>query len=289
MVLGQQPGICTVGEVTKLSMYIEKERKCTCGKLLSDCSFWSAIEAKLKIQSGSQGITLADFPRTPYRGNQDWDRKFPDIHDLYLLVSQRWMRGISNALGGEVAAFSQHANDTVKLFDLIREHTGCNLIVDSSKEPAVMKHRYLAHDDDQFKIVHVIRDGRGVVNSLMYHENMDIATATRYWHRRQTNLNMVLASIPQRDRYALHYEDLCRDPVEHLAKLGRFLGIDLSNPILSLDKQKFHNIGGSPSRFDISRSEISLDEKWRKDFSAEDLKMFDSIGGELNQQSGYSR
>lgn len=289
MILGQQPNICTVGEVTKLSMYIEKNRRCTCGELLSECPFWSAIEAKLKEFTGDSDITLADFPRTPYRENQNWDRKFPDIHDFYLLTSQRWMRGIGNAIGGEVAAFTQHAEDTQKLFSIIREHTKSNLIVDSSKEPAVMKHRYLAHNADQFKIIHVVRDGRGIVNSLMHHEKMDLTTATRYWLRRQTNLNMVLASIPQKERYTLRYEDLCKGPKGELEKVGNFVGIDLSDPILTMNKSEFHNIGGSPSRFDQDKSEIALDEKWRNTFSKEDLNAFETIGGDLNKQFGYSK
>ena len=47
VMLGQQPGLWTVGEIHLLERWLIEGRTCGCGALVSDCAFWTAVRNRL--------------------------------------------------------------------------------------------------------------------------------------------------------------------------------------------------------------------------------------------------
>jgi hypothetical protein len=111
--------------------------------------------------------------------------------------------------------------------------------------------------------------------------------AAKVWARSRWNSDMMMASIPKRQRLLLRYEDLCRDPGGTMARVGQFLGVQMPSGEFKLSKQDFHGVGGNPMRFRYDEVDIHLDEKWRTELSAADLRTFERIAGKQNRRLGY--
>ena len=73
-----------------------------------------------------------------------------------------------------------------------------------------------------------------------------------------------------------------------LKKIYDFIGVDETSDDFKLKKENGHNIGGSPHRFDKEQDKISLDTRWKINFSNDELRRCNMICGILNTILGYS-
>ena len=96
-----------------------------------------------------------------------------------------------------------------------------------------------------------------------------------------------MRTIPARQILRVHYETLCREPHATIESVCGFLGIPFDAEMLTLRKHDAHNIGGNPMRFRKTEARITLDERWRRQLSAEDLATFERMAGYWNRQLGY--
>ena len=122
---------------------------------------------------------------------------------------------------------------------------------------------------------------------MMRREKKAMDFAARLYVRRMWNTEMMMRSIPPRQRLQVKYEEMCLDPAGTLNRISEFLGIETRLNEFTLKKTEFHGVGGNPMRFRYDESTVSLDEKWRRDLSAEELKLFEEIAGDLNRKLGY--
>src|SRR5258706_9375366 len=68
--------------------------------------------------------------------------------------------------------------------------------LDSSKDP-VRLHYLLRSDRWEVKVIHLIRDGRGVSNSYRKHEDADMTSAAWEWRRTHEKGARVPARLPR--------------------------------------------------------------------------------------------
>jgi hypothetical protein len=144
---------------------------------------------------------------------------------------------------------------------------------------------------DESKIIHIVRDGRDVARSWtgVYYGPNNIAESARIWRGHVKEYSSWGAK--NSDRYhQVRYEDILDDPSRELNKIENFLGIsslpnkiDLFNsPLVKASaSQGTHKLVGMPVQKNNK-------EKWKEQFSAREISLFDILAGDALKQFGYS-
>jgi hypothetical protein len=149
------------------------------------------------------------------------------------------------------------------------------VVVDSSKHPstAFVLRRV---GGVRLRLVHLVRDGRGVVYSLSKQvRRPEVVDREAYMHRRPTwraatewvalNALFHLLRLTRTSTVRVRYEDLVRRPVDAIARLGgprpeaELTFVDATGVTLGVD----HTVAGNPMRFARGRVDLRLDDRWR--------------------------
>lgn len=131
-------------------------------------------------------------------------------------------------------------------------------------------------------VVHIVRDGRDVARSLVSQRwgPTQVHDAAHLWAR---SVRAARAAAPALRRYReVRYEDLLADPAGGLASLLAFLDLDASSATV---EAALHEAGVAYN-VDANRPEIG-DGKWRDEWSAGDLAVFDEVAGDVLRELGY--
>ena len=168
----------------------------------------------------------------------------------------------------------------VRLYGAIREVSGCEVIVDSSKFPwygLVLA----ALPDFDVRVLHLVRDSRGVAFSEMRRKQDRTGHFMKQKGPMETALFWSLNNVSARvlgwrasDYIRLRYEDFVTDPEDALREiLARFDGLDRDFGFLDGDTVELgvnHTVAGNPIRFDSGPVALSLDLEWREAMSRTD-------------------
>lgn len=263
-ILGQLDGFCSVGELRYLWVRgLAEDRLCGCGEPVSQCDFWGRVLRKLGLHRISKN-KLNEI--IALQKSVDRIRYIPSITRPYLRDTKF------------EAKLSKYTNLLSQLYHAIQEVLGCQVIVDSSKDPS---HGFLLSEISgiDLRIVHLVRDSRAVAYSwrrkkrnlevkdkIVYMRTLHPATSALMWAVSNT-LTELLAS---RAKYysRLKYEELVAQPEETIKKVLGRLGFNamLKSPFIKenvvLLNKTTHNISGNPSKFATGEVRISLDREW---------------------------
>jgi Sulfotransferase family len=281
-VLGEMPGFVNVGEL--IDLYRRKDaphtERCGCGQLLAECPFWSKV-------------------REHMYGDEDWDiEQLASVGQLQRKVArQRHMpRLFAPALaGGEFRQeLSQYGHSYDGLYRGIAAAAGARCVVDASKWPA--QALALARSGADVRVIHLIRDSRGVAYSLSkkgvrrpqavagQNEEMwtqKTAACASGWVSRQLELELMhhwgVRSVRVR------YEDLVSAPRRTVEALLTGLGVPYTDADLahigsnSVRLSASHGIAGNPGRFNDGEITLRADEAWREKMSPRDRRLVTAI------------
>ena len=117
---------------------------------------------------------------------------------------------------------------------------------------------------------------------LMRNQRKSMRRAAYQWRRSNEEAQAIVARLPRHAWTHVRYEDLCTAPEATLEAAWRFVGVAPRPP-----ENDIQHVLGHSSRLEAQRREIALDEKWRVDLSAEDLRVFDEVAGRMNRRLGY--
>lgn len=123
--------------------------------------------------------------------------------------------------------------------------------------------------DERVGFVHLVRDSRGVMSSTVRAGTELERPLSKHvkWSKR---LVKFARKNPQRC-HTLFYEDLCTDPRRELEKLCAFLGIGFEPAVLRPADAVHHFVHSSASGYLKGSNEIALDERWRRELTAEQI------------------
>ena len=304
MLLGAQPGACTVGELKATHLGDADTYRCSCRERIRDCAFWQKISKAME----RRGIPDFDITRA---GTSIFETKAPYVQRLLAPLYRGGIletirdRGLS--LSGEwrkLLADSQRRN--LALIESLLEVTNARVVIDSSKLALRLKYLLKIPNLD-VRVIRVIRDGRAV--ALTYTDEWNfadskdpsmrsggtgtrrppqrgsMAEAAKAWKRNNESCDALTARLPTTQWTEVRYEELCADPAATLKRLADFLGLDSQQTNLDF-RSVSHHVIGNGMRMD-STSEIRLDERWKSHLSKEDLQTFDDVAGDLNRCYGY--
>ena len=303
MLLGAQPGLCTVGELRAAGLGDAARYRCSCGDLILACRFWQSVQEGMHRRGFAFDVTNAGMNIHAIRNAYVQRLLRPLVHgrlleafrDAALAVSPAWRRHL---------AITQARN--LALVEVLLEISGSQVVVDSSKNGLRLKY-LLKNRNLDVRVIRLIRDGRAVALTVTdegqfadaadpklrgggfgdeeWDRHRPVSFGAHVWRRSNEEAECLLELLDKARWMELRYEQLCLDPAGSVRAVCTFLG--LPSERIGVDfRSAGHHVVGNGMRLN-STSEIRLDERWREHLSAGDLQVFNSIAGDLNRKYNY--
>ncbi|MGH9184899.1 MAG: sulfotransferase, partial [Acidimicrobiales bacterium] len=205
-VLGGAAGVRSLGEVAGFHR-LQPDSECACRMPPEGCGPCQAVLS-----------SLASAPGLPvYQRLSRLPLKERRLH--WTLIGTRRRAGYARCADG--------------MFEAVAGATGCRVLVDSSKNAS--RAAALVHDSrHDVRVVHLVRDGRGYVQSRRRRAGGGAGRLTALgslvaWLAKNVLIGSLLARRLPPGRYLLvTYEDLMLDPAATLERIGRFADLDTS-------------------------------------------------------------
>jgi hypothetical protein len=193
---------------------------------------------------------------------------------------------------------------TATLYRSIVEVSGKRIIVDSSKHPA----RALAlslNDDINLKLIHLVRDGRGVLWSYKKRFDKNEAGGVQsqiepkptwqiaiQWMAINLFSELAASRVSDGKRIRLRYEDFVASPKLALKRVGEIIDLDMKKLGTEVSDGRMmsvgHIIAGNRLRMK-GRVRLNPDMEWKKKLAEKDKQLFESVAGWLVDRYGYHR
>jgi hypothetical protein len=268
--LGEMPEITGGGEITHMWIRaIRDNERCSCGAVFTECPFWSAVGES--AFGGWANVDVDDVVRLKRR--VDRMRYVPRLALPTAVIRRR-------------ADLDRYLALYRRVYRAIAEVSGAQIVIDSSKHASLAF--ALRHDRDlDFRVLHLIRDGRGVayswskavrrpevVTSETLMPQYSILKSSALWSYHNA-LFHVLSWVGTPVR-RMRYEQFVDAPADGLAEIREFLGLPASSvdfivddgtgPVAHLGMS--HSVSGNPMRFQSGGIRLRRDAAWRTDMPA---------------------
>jgi len=239
IILGSHPEATNLGEVGNLfDLFCDKTSFCSCGTKYEKCDQWSEV---LKRSFPDVSRNTLQY----YKKVQHTIEKWTNLHRLLMPNSQVKERRIYTKFIGE-------------LLSGICNTLGNGILIDSTKNSypfawrALALYRLCGLD---VRLIHLVRDGRGVINSKIKGNNKKMKIGL---HGKEpfsayrgligwilSNLFVIITRmfLPKGCYHLVRYEDLILNPDNELNKMGQFLHLDFSEVIERIQDGKVFNVG----------------------------------------------
>jgi len=284
MLLDSHPACASIGAATGLTARVDlASYRCSCGALFTDCGFWARVARRTMELEHPVTVYRKDFWNTHVRVSRR--RSVNGL--LVSSLGNARLNTIRDRLvsrAGPVARTIAEARDaTWSLARSVLEETGKEVFVDTARYH--QRPRILAASAAlDVKVIHLVRDPRGNVASIMRHNDVGPWTAARRWRHYNVEAARTVRSFPSGSAMLLHYEELCEDPQGTLDRIAGFLGVDPA-PIEDLGSSERHVIGNSMRLRALE--EIREDRSWEDRLTGKDLRTIARVVGPLSHGFGY--
>ncbi len=292
LLLSRHPLLAATSQLTDLALAARSPdaMPCTCGAPVFACPQWQAVAATLvaqpRLDASAAREVLAALPLQPAVPAALSGPVERTLAKLALAIDQPCAFKVLTPMSPSLEALQRSAHTWLQVAAGVRAVTGRDIVVDASKNAALPT--LLARlAPSAFRCVWLVRDGRAVMLSRMRRRGESAQLAARNWARHSLGLLWLRAGLPTHRVFALKYEDLCADPAIQLTDLQRFLGVPVRDLIAPLDKRSPHLVGGNPMRYDLDSRSIAPDDRWQRELSKDDLRIFARIAGPVQAALGY--
>ncbi len=287
LLIGQLPGHCDVGELFYMWQGgVKRDQRCACGESFSECQFWTDV-----------GM----------RAFGGWDRI--DIDEVLRLQRQvdttarLLLRPAARLMPGHQARAARYLELTRRVYRAVAEVSGSPIVVDSTKRPSTAY--LLASDPDvRLRIVHMVRDPRGVLNSWSHEVPLPEGAGprdhlkrrpARQILRRWLTVNLMIGRLERRGvpLLRLRYEDMVTDPRASMRAVMELSGLEASEEDLAfigpdgVNRAVSHAPTGGRVRFRTGPMPLRLDEKWRRELPPSRQRLASVVCGPLMRRYQY--
>ena len=309
VVLGNHPQVESVGEVGNIvrNGWISRESLreipkdkirvplCTCGKRLDvlyvdtpdeACPFWSSVRREWLERT--DGDSIESYPKL----QNDFELK------------RRWPRLLYEKRRPS-ALFRSYARLTRTFFESIRAVSGKPIVVESTMVPVRAFALGMVPGIDLY-VIHLVRDGRGVITSHRKSFEKDLQAGIMWDHKgrpmwktiiRWTVQNLasewVCTQLGPKRTMRLRYEDFVADPKAALERIGSLIGLDLKDVAIAASSGKpmhaGHNIGGNRTKKSGTITLRPNAEEWKSALSPTEQRLSWMLMGWLMRRYGYDR
>lgn len=283
IVLGNHPDVESMGELTNLvrDCWV-RSVFCACGEIGPECEFWREVRRRWTTRIGSDDVVAYAALKSGVerRGNflrlAKGRRSWPDLR--------------------------RYGEQTFALFKSITEVGGRPVVVDSSKIPtrALALARTPGID---LRIVHLVRDGRGVAYSRRKAFARDMSAglpadikptplwrSSLYWTRENLQSEWVRRRLDPTRSVRVRYEDFTDDPAAVLATVGETVGLDLGDLATDLLACRPMTVGHTISGNRVRMSgaiRLKPDTEWTTRLPAATRRALYLLNAPLMRRYGY--
>ena len=198
----------------------------------------------------------------------------------------------------------EYADWYARLYEAAAVVSGAHIVVDSSKHAALAYCLRFAPDLD-LRVVHVVRDSRGVAYSwtkrVARPETDGAEEMARYSPSRSALLwnahNTALTLLPRCGVPVLRvrYEELLDAPAQTLRQIAEFAELELSTmDFLEADNApaiahlgRCHSAAGNPMRFTVGPVPLRPDDAWRSALPVRQRRVVSALTAPLLRRYGY--
>ncbi|MES1245478.1 MAG: sulfotransferase [Acidobacteriota bacterium] len=281
--LGAHPEIATVGEMFIARGIDPEAYVCSCGERIGDCPFWRRISAEM----AARGI-LYDVRRNEASFSTNGVGRVSHL----LLSAEPRGRVLETArsaalalLPGARRELDRRLRINAALAEVVTGLRGARAFLDASKRPGRLLHLKRIPGLD-LRVIHLVRDGRAVTRSTMRNLERSAEEGARSWAGAARDAERLRPRFPADRWLTLRHEDLCRDPTATLDRIHRFVGVTPGGGVPDFRSVDHHIIG---NRMRLSHtSEIRLDERWRTEMPAAQIRAVERIAGPALERYGYA-
>lgn len=284
-VLAEADGTLALGEVVHLwERGLGADELCACGEAFSACPLWTEIGRR--AFGGWEHVDL------------DRMRFLADAVDRQRRMPHSARRRPPAAFGDLVREYAEHFR---RIYVAAAEITGARVVIDSSKEiPTALALSHL--DDLDLRVLHVVRDARGVAYSwskvVARPESTDGDAMPRFSPVRSTVFwlsgNLTVQALRHRGVpvVRLRYEDLVADAASSIEEAWTALGlpgradVPMTSPT-SIELHTTHSVAGNPMRFRTGPTELTRDDAWRTALPARDRRVVTAMAWPVLKSFGY--
>lgn len=274
ILLGQHEKVLGAGELFRLASAWQHNEYCSCGKPLPQCQLWRAIVDRWSTLARTDPIR--DYPACQVA----CETRLP------LAKHER----------------SAYAHLTRSLFAAAREVSGKSLIVDASKLP--QRARALMRVDGlEVRLVHLVRDARGVAWSLRHRLPKNLAAGLQsekrgksvvrtalLWAESNLGAERAVRQLGPARASRITYEDFVTDPTAALAVMGEMCGIDFSALSAGLARgdplSTNHVMAGNRLRMNGGTA-LRPDFRWRQQLPWSQRRLIETLCAPLLYRYGY--
>lgn len=289
ILLGSHINIEGVGALSKLprsGWTPDEDRRCSCGAPIHACPYWIDVHERWIETVGADGL-----------------ERYIGLQDRFEHSSRRWPRVLFEDHVPS-AAFRSYAEMTAALYRSISDVSGKPVILDSSKKP-IRTYALLATGTIDVRVLHLVRDGRGVVWSRSKSLPRDVEAGvpserpstppwrtTLHWTQANIESEWVTRRAGSANASRITYESLVDMPGALLQRIAPVLGEDLAELTAGLGSERAmsagHRVGGNRMRFS-GTVRLRPDLEWTTKLPAGDGETFWRMAGWLARRYGYVR
>lgn len=260
-ILGAQPGVLNVGELSLFWWAADRGDRCACGEPIRSCQLWGTVLEKLRETHGVHPREYGQLARAR-------------AALAHTTRPQRLMK-----LRSQPEAMSADERRLVEateaLMDTALVERGASVVVDSSKTLAALLFHQLCQPVD-LRFVHLVRDPRAVVASTVRSRGVTAGNAESLppggsavtgvvrWSWMNLTAGVGARMVPRRVRFS--YESLMADPESVVQGLCRFADVNFDSDTLEGRQLRLptasHAAVGNPGRGGRIQ-ELHEDDRWR--------------------------
>ena len=285
MLLGNHPACASIGAATGLTARVDLGTYlCSCGARFTDCRFWGRVARRTVELQHPVTIFKKGFWNTHVRiSGRRW---FNGL--VVSSLGDRRLNAVRDALIGRLGPVERRVSEARQsswsLARAVLEAMGKSVFVDTARDH--QRPRHLAGMPLlDVKVIHLVRDPRGNVASIMKHTGVGVRKAALQWRHYNREAARLRALFPPESWMPLQYEDLCTDPQGTLDRIAGFLGIE-PVPVTELLLPSERHVIGNSMRL-RALEEIRQDFSWIETLTERDLAVIAGVNRTTAHQLGY--
>ena len=284
-VLGNHPDVESVGEACHVATeaWLSHDGYCACGKPGRECPFWTEVHRQWSRRVGT--VDMAGYVKT-----------------MRAIESCLRPSAVQGQMAAHYSQYLDYARLTVGLLAAIRDVSGSEIVVDSSKTASRASVLSMIEGVD-FRMIHIVRDCRGVAWSRKKRFRKDkragvakddqgnrVSHSALVWMRANLIVSQLRRHLPPERSIRLRYEDLVVQPDVELRRIGSLIELDLSDLATAVvggqPMTVGHTIAGNRMRMS-GAVQLRPDLEWVEKLAWREQATCWSLAGWLMKAYGY--